>query len=69
MCVWVLCWSLFWYVLLHVISSFAIILTRKRDLVALLLLYFGCVVTVNVLCLYLTHGAVGWYAVCDCGIS
>ena len=37
----VLCWSLFWYALLHVISSFAIILTRKRELVALLLLSFG----------------------------
>ena len=45
----VLCWSLFWYALLYVLSSFAIILTRKRGLVALLLLSFGCLVTVNVL--------------------
>ena len=30
------------------ITSFAIILTRKIDLVALLLLSFGCLVTVNV---------------------
>ena len=30
-------------------SSFAIILTRKRELVALPLLPFGCLVTVNVL--------------------
>ena len=44
-------------------SSFAIILTRKRELVALLLLSFRCLVSVNV------HGAVGWSAVCDCGIS
>ena len=31
------------------LSSFAIILTRNRELVALLLLSFGCLVTVNVL--------------------
>ena len=31
----VLCPSLFWYALLYVFSSFAIILTRKRELVAL----------------------------------
>ena len=31
-------WSLFWYALLYVLSSFAIILTRERELVALLLL-------------------------------
>ena len=41
---------LFWYALLYVLSSFAIILTRKRELIALLLLCFGCLVsTVNVL--------------------
>ena len=45
----VLCWSWFWYALLYVLSSFAIILTRKRGLVALLLLSFGCLGTVNVL--------------------
>ena len=44
----VLCLSLFWYALLYVLSSFAIILTRKRVPVALLLLSFGCFVTVNV---------------------
>ena len=47
-------WSLFWSSLLCVLSSFAIILTRKRELVALLLLSFGCLVTVNVLWLFLT---------------
>ena len=36
----VLCWSLFWYALLYVLSCFAIILTRKRELVALLLMSF-----------------------------
>ena len=29
-------------------SSFAVILKRKRELVALLLLSYGCLVTVNV---------------------
>ena len=42
----VLCSSLFWYILLYVLSSFAIIL---KELVALLLLSFGYLVTVNVL--------------------
>ena len=28
----VLCWYLFWYALLYVLSSLAIILTRKREL-------------------------------------
>ena len=37
----------------YVLSGFAIILTRKRELVALLLLSFGCLVTVNVLKLFL----------------
>ena len=44
-----MCLSLFWYALLYLLSSFAIILARKRELVALLLLSFGCLVTVNVL--------------------
>ena len=43
------CLSLFWYTSLYVISSIAIILTRKRELVALLLLHFGCPATANVL--------------------
>ena len=45
---------LFWYALLCVFSSFAIILKRKRELVALLLLSDGCLATVNVLWLFLT---------------
>ena len=55
----VLCCSLFWYSLLCVLSSFAIILTRKRELVALLLFSFRCIVTVNILWLYLTVPWVG----------
>ena len=65
----VLCWSLFWYALRCVLYSFAIILTRKSELVALLLLSFVCIVTVNVLMFFLPHGAVGWSAECDYGIS
>ena len=51
----VLVWSLlFWYSSFCGLSSFAIILTTKRELAALLLLSFGCLVTVNVLWLLLT---------------
>ena len=45
----VLCLPLFWYALLCDHSSFAIILRRKRMLLALLLLSYGCIVTVNIL--------------------
>ena len=55
----VLCWSLFWCALLYVFSRFATILTRKRELVALLLLFFGCLVTVYVLWLFLMVPRVG----------
>ena len=55
----VLCWPLFWYSLLCVLSSFAIILKRKRELFALLLLSFRCLVTVNVLWLFLMVPLVG----------
>ena len=49
-----LCFGTFVYVLLYVLSSFAIILMRKRKLVALLLLSFGRLVSVNVMLLFLT---------------
>ena len=49
----VLCLSLFCYALLCVHSSFAIILKRKRKLVALLLLSYKCIATNNVLWLFL----------------
>ena len=48
-----LCLSLFWYALLCALLSFAIILKRKRELVALLLLSYGYLVTVNVQWLFL----------------
>ena len=51
--------SLFWYALLCVHSSFVIIFMRKRELVALLLFEFGCLVTVNVLCLFITVPWIG----------
>ena len=53
----VLCLSLFCCALLYVLSSFAIILKSKRELVALLLLSYGCLVAVGVLWLFL---AVPW---------
>ena len=52
-----------WFALLYVLSNFVIILTRKRELVALLLLSFGCLVTVNVLWLFLTVPWVGMQCV------
>ena len=55
----VLCLSFFCYALLCVHSSFVIIFTRKRELAALLSLSFGCLVTVNVLWLFLTVPWVG----------
>ena len=42
-----LCFSLFWYALLCALPSFAIVLKRKREQVALLLLSYGYLVTVN----------------------
>ena len=55
----VLCFSLFLYGLLFVLSSFAIILKRKKKLVALFLLSFRCLVTVYILWLFLTLPWVG----------
>ena len=53
----VLCFSLFYYALLCIHSSFAIILKWKIKLVALLLLSYRCIFTKNVLWLFL---AVPW---------
>ena len=54
---------LFCCALLCVLSSFAITLKRKRELVALLLLSYGCIVSVNVLLLFLTIMWVGLWCV------
>ena len=51
--------SLFCCALLCVLSSFAIILKRKKELVALLILSYGCCVTVNVLRFFLMAPGVG----------
>ena len=53
--------SMFCCTLLCVLSSFTIIFMGKRELVALLCLSSWCLVA-------LPRGAVGWSAVCDCGI-
>ena len=53
LCVGVLCWSLFCCGFLCVLSRFAIILARKKELVALLNLSSWCLVTVSVLWLFL----------------
>ena len=46
---------------------FAIILTGKRELVfAFIVFQMSCYGKCSVA---LSHGAVGWSAVCDCGIS
>ena len=51
----------------YVLSSFAIILTRKKELVALLMVFWmSCYCKSPVA---LPHCAVGWSAVCDYGIS
>ena len=54
-----LCLSLFCNALLCVHSSFAIILKGKKKLVALLLLSYICIVTINVLWLLLTLPWIG----------
>ena len=55
----VLSLSLFCYALLCVRSSFAIILKRKKTQVSLLLLSYRCIVTINVLWVFLTMPWVG----------
>ena len=54
-----LCLHLFCFALLCVHSSFAIILKRKRKLVDMLLLSYRCIVTIDVLWLFLTVPWVG----------
>ena len=56
--------SMFCCTLLYVPSSFAIILMGKRELVALFVFLVS-----RDCCVALPHGAMGWSAVCDCGIS
>ena len=49
-----------------VLSSFATILKRKREVVAMLLL-FDVGLLLSMVC-GSSQGAFGWSAVCDCGI-
>ena len=58
--------SMFCCTLLYVHSSFAIILKGKRELVALLSLFF---LVSRDCCVALPRGAMDQSAVCDCGIS
>ena len=57
--------SMFCCKLLYVHSCFAIILMGKRKLIALLSL--SCCFMIG--CVALSRGAIGFSAVCDCGIS
>ena len=59
------CVGLFCNALFCVLSSFAIILTRKRELCFSCLPRMSCEYSWSVV----PRGAVGWSAVCDFGIS
>ena len=60
------CLSLFCCALFCALSSFAIILKRKIELVALLLLSCECLVAVNNMCLFFAVTLVGLQFVCFC---
>ena len=67
----VLCLSLFWYALICVHSSFAIIYLEEEDLeiagcFAIIVLQMYCCCKCSVA---LPRGAMGWSTLCDCGIS
>ena len=64
----VLYWFLLWCALLCVLSSFAIILTRKRESWFAVFIVFLGVLLLWMFCGYSSR-AVGWSAVGDCGIS
>ena len=51
--------TFFWFAGICVLPSFAIIFRRKRELVALLLLSFVCLVTLKVMWLFLMVSWVG----------
>ena len=61
--------SVLFFVLERVLChfTFAIILTRKRELVVLLSLSSDVLLLLSSYAL--PHGAEGWSTVCDCGIS
>ena len=57
------------YALLYVLSSFAIIFMRKREMVDLLLMFFGWMSCYCRCSVTLPYSVVSQSAVCDCGIS
>ena len=65
----VMCLSLFWYALFCVLSSFTIILKRKRELVSLFLLFVLRMYSFCKCSVTLPQGVVVWSIVCNCGIS
>ena len=67
-CLWEFYVCLCFVYVMHYLASFAIILKRNRKLVA------KAIIVLQMYCYYkcfvaLSNGAVGWSAVCDCGIS
>ena len=62
------CFVMFCDIVLYVLSSFTIILLRKGKWVAPHLLYSYLFVLACVL-VSPPHCAMGWYTICDCGIS
>ena len=64
----VLCWSLFWYALLYDLSIFASIfdVSERAGCFDFIVFWMSCYSKCPVA---LSPCAVGWSAVCDCGIS
>ena len=61
-------WSLFCCVVLSVLSRFVIISLGKRELVAYFQMPSRCHVYSCQCYVFLSHGAVSWSTLCDCGI-
>ena len=61
-------WSLFCCVVLSVLSLFVIISLGKRELVAFLQMPSRCHVYSCKCYVFLSHSAVSWSTLCDCGI-
>ena len=61
-------WSLFCCVVLSILSRFVIISLGKRELVAYFQMPSRCHVYSCQWNVFLSHGAVSWSTLCDCGI-
>ena len=68
MCVCGGVWSLIRYVVLSVLARFVIISLGKRELVAFFQIPSRCHVYSCQCYVFLSHGAVCWSTLCDCGI-